>query len=459
MELRSGLRLLRDQWILILCVTIVAVTISGVFTWRQTPQYASKVTFFISSSADSGDAASAYQGILLSQQRVKSYAELLRTERVMKGVVGKLSLDFTSQQLSDKVSTSVVPDTALLNATVVDPDPETAQRIAQTVGDEFVALVPRLENTSKSRRPAVKVSVVNSPGLPTSPVSPVPIRNLLVAAALGMLAGFALAVARRSLDTTIKTAEQLGKIAGVPTLGNVSTDRRMSKAPLIVHAPYGARAEEIRKIRTNLRFVDIDKAHKAILVTSAVAAEGKTSIACNLAISLAEAGKRVIFVDADLRQPRSARYLGLPNGAGLTDVLVGAVPFSAATQVWGKQLLTVLTSGSTPPNPSELLGSQQMRELLAELRQSYDVIIVDGPPLLPVADAVATASLCDGALMVVRRASTRQEQLRDALELLRNAEVLVLGTVLNFGSAPSGQPYEYGNLKQVQRRRQKVETH
>jgi capsular exopolysaccharide synthesis family protein len=450
-DLRSGLRLLRDSWLLILAATVIAVATAGIVTSNQTPQYSSRVTFFISAWADPEDPASAYQGSLLSEQKVKSYAELLRTRAVMDGVIDDLSLDLSADELSAKVATTVVPDTSLLEATVTDPSPETAQEIARSIGDQFTTIVPTLESPSNTGRAAVNVAVVNDAELATVPVSPRPVRNLMLAGIIGLLAGVGLAAARRTLDTTIKSAEDLERLAGAPTLGTLAADRKLTKTPLIVHDPYGLRAEEIRKIRTNLQFVDVDRPHKAILVSGALGGEGKTTTACNLAIAMAEAGKRVILIDADLRKSRAATFLGLPIGAGLTDVLVGATSLDAAVQMWGEEFLTVLSSGSTAPNPSELLGSQHMRDLLDEMRETYDMVVVDGPPLLRVADAAATAAACDGVLMVVRHGRTRQDQLRESLDVLRNVKASVMGTVLNFAPAPGRNSYGYGNLN-TQRR-------
>jgi capsular exopolysaccharide synthesis family protein len=450
-DLRSGLRLVRDHWFLIIVATVIAIETAGIVTWNQTPQYSSRVTFFISAWADPEDAASAYQGGLLSEQKVKSYAELLRTRRVMDSVIDDLSLDLSADELSAKVATRVVSDTSLLEATVTDPSPETAQAIARSIGEQFAVIVPTLESSAGAGRATVNVAVVNDAELATVPITPRPVRNLVLAGIIGLLVGIGLAAARRALDTTIKTAPELERRAGVPTLGVVAADRKMRKAPLIVSDPHGLRSEEIRKIRTNLQFVDVDRPHKVILVSGALGGEGKTTTACNLAIAMAESGKRVILIDADLRKPRAATFLGLPIGAGLTDVLVGATSLDAAKQTWGEGFLTVLSSGSTAPNPSELLGSQHMREILDELRGSYDMVVVDGPPLLRVADAAVTAAACDGVLIVVRRGRTRQEQLRESLDSLRNVKAPVLGTVLNFAPAPSHKPYRYRGLN-AQRR-------
>jgi capsular exopolysaccharide synthesis family protein len=440
-ELRSALRLLRERWKLILVVTLLATTVSGVLTWRATPQYASQVTLFVSAWGNLNNPAAAYQGGLLSEQKVKSYSELMRSQHVMTGVIGQLGLPLSSRELTAKVSTASVPDTALLTVTVTDPSPAQAQRIANTLAEEFVRLIPKLESTPEAGQSAVRISVVSAAELPSAPVSPQPVRNLAVALVLGALAGLGLAGARRSLDTSIKTAEQLEELSGTPSLGTVTFDSSVPKNPLITGSPHSPRAEAYRKIRTNMQFVDIDRSNRVILVTSALPNEGKSVTACNLAIAFAEAQKRVILIDADLRHPNIASYLGLPNGVGLTNVLVGDTSVDEAIQVWGEQSFSVLASGRVPPNPSELLGSRQMRGILEELRERYDVVLIDAPPVLPVADAAAAAIACDGVLLVLRHGRTRHDQLHTTLSTLRNVEVPIVGTVLNFARSTKDRSY------------------
>jgi capsular exopolysaccharide synthesis family protein len=461
-ELRSALKLLRDQWLLISLVTLLATAISGFLTWREAPEYVSHTTLFVSAVDTSVDpqrdaAAAAYQGSLLSAQKVKSYTELLRGQQVLDRVIAELGLHTTADQLAGEVSTAAIPDTSLLTATVTDRSPQLAQRIAAALGEHFLQLVPVLEGTPEGRPPAVRVTVVRVPELPASPVSPRPVRNVSLAVLAGLAAGFGLAVARRSLDTTVKTAEQLEAATGAPSLGVVAFDSGVSKKPLFLHAPHSPRAEEFRKICTNLQFVDVDRDNKVIVVTSALANEGKSLTACNLAIALAEADKRVILVDADLRRPSTASYLGLPDGVGLTSVLVGDASLDEATQILGRGVLSVLASGPIPPNPTKLLGSHRMQELLKELRDRYDAVVIDAPPVLPVADAPVTAAASDGVILVVHHGRTRLDQLRGTLSALRNVEAPVLGTVLNLAPARSkrgyGYQYQYTTAKPAARRR------
>jgi capsular exopolysaccharide synthesis family protein len=443
-DLRSGLRLLRERWRLILVVALVATAASGFLTWRETPQYASRVTLFVSAwgSVDDEDTAAAYQGSLLSQQKVKSYTELLRGHLVMSGVVSELDLDLTPRQLSGKVSSAAIPDTSLLTVTVRDPSPTRAQRIAEAIGTEFVELVPVLEGRANGRSP-VQVTVVSPAEVPSAPVSPQPVRNIGLAAVVGLLAGFGLAVARRALDTSVKTVEQVEEISGVPSLGVVPFDSTAARSPLIAPTVATPRAEAFRKVRTSLQFMDVDRSHQVMLVTSAVPTEGKSLTACNLAVALAEAEKRVILVDGDLRRPTVARYLGLPNGVGMTSVLLGQARLEEAVQWWGGQFLATLTSGPIPPNPTALLTSHRLRSLLGELRDTYDLIVIDSPPVLPVADAAALATACDGVAVVVRHGKTRHEQLRAVVRAMESAGGSVLGTILNQAPHERGSYYNY----------------
>jgi capsular exopolysaccharide synthesis family protein len=289
----------------------------------------------------------------------------------------------------------------------------------------------------------VVVRVVEPADVPTTPTS----TGLPVTLALGLLAGLAVgvggALARNTLDTSIKSPEDLREASGAPNLGLVAFDAGVPKRPLTVHEdPQSPRAEAFRQLRTNLQFVDVDSPPQAIVVTSALAGEGKTTTLCNLAIALSSTGRRVLLVEADLRRPKATDYLGLDRSVGLTNVLAGKAKLAHVLQPWGGGAFDVLASGPLPPNPSELLASRQMRELLAALRADYDSILIDAPPLLPVTDAAAIAPATDGALLVCRFGKTTEEQIATATEALHAVSARLVGTVLTM--VPSKGPGAYG---------------
>ncbi|HEY2673569.1 MAG TPA: polysaccharide biosynthesis tyrosine autokinase [Rugosimonospora sp.] len=442
MNLRTVLRLGRDRWKSILLLVLLATATAAVLVIRQTPQYQAQTTLYVSSHADAGNAASAYQGSLLSQQQASTYAHLIVSKRVLSAAADSLPDRPSTGQLAARVSAAVVPDTSLLTVTAVDSTPAGAQRTANAVANRFVTVLPSLEAPTDGNTPAVVVSVVTDASLPSSPTEPKPARSIGLGALAGLLAGFVLAAARQSLDLSVKSLEQAQQIVDAPALGSVPADPAAGRSPMALNdRAHRGRIDALRKISASLRFIDVENRHTVFAVTSPGAEEGKSTTACNLALTLARAGRSVVLVDADLRRPRVGDYLGLTTGVGLTSVLVGRTPLAQATQTWGDRLFTVLTSGPIPPNPTEMLGSTRMRELLVELRERYDDVIVDVAPVLPVADAAVTVSGCDGVLVVARYGRTRRDHLRQAAATLRTTGAPILGVVLN--QAPSRRKQQY----------------
>lgn len=444
MELRDYLRIVRRRWLSIVLCTVLAVGAAAALTSQMTPQYQSSAQLFISSSASS-DGGDAYQGSLFSAQRVASYADLVTGKELAQRVVDDLDLDLPAIDLAEKVTAEAAPETVLLGISVTDPDPQEAQRLTQAYSVQLADLVAELETPPGQANPILKATIVDSANLPRDPVSPQPVRNLALAAVLGLLIGLGLAVVRDLLDTSIKSTDDIAEATDAAVMAGIAFDHATAKAPLVSalgsHEP---RVEAFRVLRTNLQFVDVDHAHKAFVVTSSVPAEGKSTTAVNTAITLAQTGQRVLLVDGDLRRPQAARLLGLDDAVGLTTVLVGRVSADDALQRH-ETGMDVLTSGAIPPNPAELLQSHAMADLLTELRGRYDVIVIDAPPLLPVTDAALIAAQTDGALLVVRHGRTTKDQLHGAVERLAGVNAHALGVVFNMLPRKSGRDgYGYG---------------
>lgn len=278
--------------------------------------------------------------------------------------------------------------------------------------------------------------------------------------ALGLLSGLALGIGcaalLESLDTSVRTRQALADLAsgadGPPVLGSIVHDSRNARHLVATRDDaHGPRAEGFRQLRTNLRFVDVDRPPKVIAVTSALPGEGKTSIAVNLAASMAESGVKVCLVETDLRRPTAARALGLVPDAGLTTCLIGQAHVHQVLQSAGT--FTVLTSGPVPPNPAELLGSEQFRTVLATLSDEFDHIVIDTSPVLPVTDTAAMAPMVDGYVLVVRAARTGRSQIVTALDALRRGGTPVLGMVLNMAPLRGeGKAYGYAYTYRPQHR-------
>lgn len=450
MELRDYLSIARRRWLLILGSVAVCLAIAGALTAQATPQYVSSAKLFISTTPSTS--SDAYQGGLFSQQRVSSYADMATGVELAQRVVDSLNLGISPTELSSKISASVVPDTVLLKVSVTDPSAAEAQRIDKAVVQQVQSFVAELETPPGADNPILKATVVDPPRLPSAPSTPQPVRNLGLGFVLGLLLGFGLAVVRELMDTSVKSPDDVVELADTPVLSALPFDPDVVRHPLIATLPANApRAEAFRVFRTNLQFVEVDHKSKAFVITSAVPAEGKTAVAVNVALALAQAGTRTLLVDADLRQPQVATLLGLENTVGLTTLLVGNVGIDDAVQRHAQSGLSVLTSGAKPPNPAELLQSHAMTELTAQLRERYDVIVFDAPPLLPVTDAALIAAETDGAILVIRHGKTTKEQAGGAVERLRAVDTRLLGVVLNMipqrrgaGSSRYGYGYGYG---------------
>ncbi|MHB8449152.1 MAG: tyrosine-protein kinase domain-containing protein [Mycobacteriales bacterium] len=452
MTLRDYGRVLRKRWRLLAACILLAVGGAAAAIVLTTPTYSASVQLFVSTPIQGVDLANAYSGSQFTQQQVTSYADVVGTPTVTAPVIAQLHLPFTANQLAKKISATVPLNTVLIDIAVSDTNPGRAAAIANAVAAQFVTVVDQLETPTTGGKSPVRVSVVQGATTPTAPVSPKKTLDL----ALGLLVGLALgvggAVLRETLDTSVKTPEELTELAGAPTVGVISYDTDAPTHPLILHAgPGTARAEAYRQLRTNLQFIDVDARPRSIVVTSSLPGEGKTTSTCNLAIALAQGGARVVLVDADLRNPGVAGYLGLEGAVGLTSVLVGQVSLDIAVQRWGNQLFDVLPSGPVPPNPSELLGSRQMTGLLRTLEGRYDLVLVDAPPLLPVTDAAVLATLTSGAVFLVRQGHTRREQVVRAVASLTAVDARLLGGVLNMAPAKeSAYAYGYGYRYQSQ---------
>jgi capsular exopolysaccharide synthesis family protein len=429
-DLREYLRVLRAGWALILACIVGMVALASAATALSTPTYASSARLFVSTPEQ--DSSLAYQGSLFSAARIASYAELVTSRQVSRTVIDELNLDLAPPTLEGMVTASVMPETLILQVTVTDDDPRQAQRIAQSVAENVTELVAELETPPGQDQAPIKATVVDDAQLPMAPISPEPQRNLAIGVALGLLLGVGAAVLREMLDVTVKTPSDVVDTVGLPVLGSIGYSPDAAKDPLIIALDASSpHVEAFRVLRTNMQFIDVDRESRVFTVTSSVPGEAKSSTATNLAIVLAQAGQKVLLLEGDLRRPSIHLKSELEQSVGLTTVLLGRISLKEAVQSSGVVNLHVLTSGAIPPNPSELLQSHAMADAIAEARETYDVVIIDAPPLLPVTDAALLAAQSDGALVVIRHGKTTKDQLQQAVERITAAGGRPVGAVIN----------------------------
>jgi capsular exopolysaccharide synthesis family protein len=408
-----------------------------------TPLYQATTRLFVSTTAGSS-VSDIYQGNRFSQECVTSYAELLMGETLAQRTIDKLGLDMSAEALRKNVKASAKHDTVLINVEVIDESPVRARDIANTLSDEFVAMVRELETPSDRARPDARVVVEQRASIPDHPVIPKTGRNIALGLALGVALGIGLAVLRDLLDNTVKDREVLEEITGVGIVGTIPFDKEQRKQPAISFgSDNSAIAESYRKLRTNLQFLAVDNPPRVIVVTSSMPNEGKSTTAINIALALAEAEHSVVLVDGDMRRPILHKYLNLVGPVGFSTVLSGVTSLDEALQKSRFPGLTVLTSGAVPPNPSELLGSLAARKLLSEMRAQFDYVIVDSTPLLAVTDAAILAAGADGVLIMARFGQTKREQLTHAVGILADVGAPPLGAVFTVLPARGNASYSY----------------
>ncbi len=322
--------------------------------------------------------------------------------------------------------------------------PRRAGTSANAIAQQLTVVAGELSPQTQGGARTVKATIISPASVPLEWTSPRVALNLAMGALLGLMLGVGQAVLRSRLDTRIIDEADVAGVTDRSIVGAIAFDPDTQEHPLIFQAaPHSVRAEAYRRLRTNLQFLQLSGRKSSIVVTSSVAAEGKTITSMNLATALADAGQSVLLIDADLRRPSVAEYLNLDGTVGLTDVIIGRAALSDVVQPLGHGNLHVLPAGRIPPNPAELLGSQPMELLLSEATDRYDMVILDSPPLLPVTDSALLSRFCGGVLVVVGSGSVTRPELSTAISSLEAVDASILGLVLNRVQASELGHYGY----------------
>jgi capsular exopolysaccharide synthesis family protein len=335
--------------------------------------------------------------------------------------------------------------------TLSGPSTTSAQ---QDLEQANLALYQQLYSTLLSNYEAVRLArLQNTPSVvqveqaipATDPIQPGPLRNVILGALIGLLVTGTIAFILEYLDDTLKTPSEISNILGLPVVGYVANESGMAKnegIPYVTANPRSPMAETFRTLRTNLEFASVDRPLKTILVTSPGTSDGKTTVATNLAAVMAQANKRVILLEADLRRPRVHDALGMSNHIGLSDVFRSQMDIRDVARYSKVKDLAVITSGKLPPNPAELLGSARMVQILSRLVESASVVIIDSPPFV-VSDSTVLSAKVDGVLLVIQPGKTHAEAAKAMVSQLNRAGAHVVGVVLNRVPRKSANYYGY----------------
>ncbi len=512
MELKDYLVSLRKWWWLVVTATLVAAASSFLVTRQQPPVYRTHTTVMIGSAIENPNPngnefwltqqlASTYADIVNREpiraatmaalgltwlpgysarvmpntqlveisvtdtdpRRAQAVADevanqLIRSSPTASGREDQQRQAFISQQLSD-LETKIRETSDEINRKqtelanmfsarqIADAQTQIAglQNKLTTLQANYAAL---LSNTQRGALNSI--TVIEPARLPTDPVGPNRGATILLAAAIGFALAAGAAILLEYLDDTLKNPDDVQKALGLTTLGAVPVIKTDGKNELVALSSVQSPASEAyRVLRTNLQFAAVEGPLNSLMITSPAPSEGKSLTAANLAVALAQAGRRVILVDGDLHRPRLHRLFGLQNNTGITTALITDDPqgLDDLLQEGGLPGLRLLTTGPLPPNPAELLGSTRMRRLLADLQARADVVVLDSPPITALSDAAILATQSDGVLLVLEAGRTRRELARRAVEALGRVQARVIGALLNrmpTGGAGYYYYYQYG---------------
>lgn len=431
MTVGDYLRAIARSWILVILLGAVGTAGGYVIATLTPDSYRSTGAILVTS--DRGDSTSELvQGNAYVQNLVSTYVLLASSELVLQPVIDELDLETTPRSLASTISASTPLNSVIIEVSATSQSASLAQQITASVIESLSNVVTNdVAPTDSEGNPTVRLTTIESANEPRFAYAPIARNYAAIGALAGVAIGLILAVLRALVWQSVRSAAEIKRITSLPVLGSTVEARRGSTLPAAVLSdPLGIEAESVRAVAANLSFLKVDGGLRSFVVTSASPAESKSSLVTSLGIMIAESSARVLLIDADLRSPSLARYTQLEGGIGLTDVIIGDCSLSEAVQSWGVGGLSVLTAGSDAPNPSQLLTSKRMTEILHEARSAYELVIIDCAPLLAVTDATWLGNQTDGAVLAVRHDKTTTHALEKVVAAAESGGVALLGAVL-----------------------------
>lgn len=416
-ELRQYIRIAwRWSWFVLVCTLAAAGVGFGVSTILP-PIYRASTSLLVRADPST---------IFASTQLAATYKELLTNRPVIEAAAGTLGLD--ARQVEAQVQVNIIPDTSLIELTAEANDPHLAVELANGV----VAAFMRIARESGSVRTRDLI-VVETATLPLKPVSPQKLLNTLIAAMLGFLLATGSAFLFEYLDDSLKTVEDIRQSLSLPTLTVVprpKRHRKRGKATMVIDDPDSPLTEAYRVLRTRLQFFHSGSNLRTILMTTPLSPTETAAVMTNLGVVMAQTGLNVLLVDANLHKPQLHQFLGVPQGVGLSTLLMETGDYQSGIVETGIRNLRLLSGGPAVPDLLQLLSSSRMTWLLTMLKQQADIILINTPPILIAADALVLAVQVDATVLVIESRSTLRRSAAQALTMLHNVEANVLGAVL-----------------------------
>lgn len=429
---------------MLLCVVVATAAAVGI-TVHAEKKYASTTSLLLRVNSE-----------VEPQRVVDTNLQLLSLPNVAAKTAQSLP-DVSQVEVESAISSSQQGESDIIKVTATTTDPDLAAEIANTYATEFIAL--RRISTHPQGLQTGTVEVVEQASPNSSPVSPKPARNIAFGIVIGLVLGIGVALLLEQLDRRVKYQDDIADTMGVPLLATVAKRKAFDRKHLGNGEMAPEDLEAFRMLRANLRYFDSNREVKSVLVTSAEPGEGKTLVSLGLALAAAAAGERVLLLEADLRDPGLSRVLKLQQAEGLSRMLIEGkkdvtdamttVSADGLAQSAGEATFDVVPAGAIPPNPPALLESQTMKELIAEAEKTYDLVVVDTPPILAVADAIPLISIVSGLLVVSGLGVTTRHSAGDLIEQLLRLRAPTLGLVVNFAQGGQQRSYGYGRPAEI----------
>jgi polysaccharide biosynthesis transport protein len=433
MELRDTLRVVRRNWIVILVVLGASVAAGFGLLAVTTPTYESETKLLFSPSSSTGTVQDQVQGNNLIIQRLPTYTELATTNQVLDVVIANLGLDTTAADLADSVTATVGDRSAIISVTTESDTAVGAANLANAVAAQLMLEASKASIVSETGAvTGIQATVAQPAGVAELPSAPSPLLTLALAFAAGLAIAFVVVVLREVLNSRVRNAVDLRKSTSAPMIGVVQADRAVKKSGMKLAAnPSIAFTESFRLLRARLHTHSHGTTPQVLVISSPGYAEGKSTVAANFAIAIAESGRNVTLVDANLRHPSVGDLFDVTSDGSLSDFLTGAVAELKPVPVEASERLSVVTTAAVAGEVSDLLCSVRMEAALEMAGRDADIVIVDSGPLVPVADALALSQFVSEYIVVVRAGRTAIKDVGRAVESVAEAGGNVMGVVLN----------------------------
>lgn len=428
-------QVIKKTWLIVLIILVFAIATFYISAYRIPSLYEAEATIFIGKEAGA-IAEISFLDLRIGAQLIEDYKELIKTKTVRHEVLEKTGLSMDPLELLKRVTVRTVQDSRFMAIVIVDRDPNTAAYLANTFAE---VLILKAEDVIGAKN----IQIVDAADAPELPVSPNVVKNTALASFMGLMIGILIVAVRILFDTKINTQTDLEELLEVNFLGKLLPIKSDQKDLIVLEDSKAYDAELYKLVRTNLDFLCSDMAYKKILFTSTQPSEGKTTTISNIAVSFALVGKKVLLIDCDLRKPRLHKVFGVSNDSGLTNYLVKDTSVTEVIKQTDIKGLYLMTSGPKPPNPNTLLMSNKLGPFLDEAEETFDIILVDAPPLLPVADSLTLTRVVDGVVMVVASKEAKKVDLINGVKSIDNLKKPLLGVVLTKVKVNGRQYYYY----------------